>query len=111
MRIYLDACCLLRPWDDQSQPRIRLESEAVCAVLELCAAGAHRWVSSEVVEAEMLRDPDDDRRSVMASMLRFADERLTLDEQAIQFAESLSSNGLGSMDALHVAIAYGSGHF
>jgi hypothetical protein len=27
--LYLDICCLKRPFDDQAQPRIRLESEAV----------------------------------------------------------------------------------
>jgi len=26
MKVYLDACCLNRPFDDQSQDRIRLES-------------------------------------------------------------------------------------
>ena len=33
MLIYLDMCCLKRPFDDQSQPRIRLETEAVLALL------------------------------------------------------------------------------
>jgi hypothetical protein len=33
MRIYVDMCCLKRPFDDQSQPRIRLDSEAVLALL------------------------------------------------------------------------------
>jgi len=28
MKIYLDNCCFNRPFDDQSQIRIRLESEA-----------------------------------------------------------------------------------
>jgi hypothetical protein len=31
--IYLDMCCLNRPFDDQSQPRIRLDAEAVLALL------------------------------------------------------------------------------
>ena len=29
MKIYLDVCCLNRPFDDQTQDRIHLESEAV----------------------------------------------------------------------------------
>lgn len=29
MKIYLDNCCLNRPFDDQSNLRVRLESEAV----------------------------------------------------------------------------------
>ncbi len=28
-RIYLDACCLNRPFDDQTQPRIALETQAI----------------------------------------------------------------------------------
>jgi len=27
-RVYLDLCCLNRPFDDQTQERIRLETEA-----------------------------------------------------------------------------------
>ena len=34
MRVYLDICCLKRPFDDQSQPRIHLEAEAVLALLD-----------------------------------------------------------------------------
>jgi len=37
MRVYLDMCCLKQPFDDQPQPRIHLESEAVLALLS--AAG------------------------------------------------------------------------
>jgi len=33
MKIYLDACCLNRPFDDQSQARIRVESEIIIFIL------------------------------------------------------------------------------
>ncbi len=33
MRLYLDACCLNRPFDDQGQARIRFESNAVVTIL------------------------------------------------------------------------------
>ena len=32
-RVYFDACCLNRPFDDQTQDRIRLESEAVLLIM------------------------------------------------------------------------------
>ena len=35
MAIYLDTCCLNRPFDDQTQDRIRLEAEAVILILIL----------------------------------------------------------------------------
>jgi hypothetical protein len=32
-KIYLDTCCLNRPFDDRSQERVRREAEAVLTVL------------------------------------------------------------------------------
>lgn len=34
MLLYLDMCCLKRPFDDQTDDRIRLETEAVILLLE-----------------------------------------------------------------------------
>ena len=62
MRIYLDVSCLNRPFDDQSQPRIRLESEAVTLILEQIDAGDWRHVSSQIAEIEIAAIPDRERR-------------------------------------------------
>lgn len=35
MRIYLDLCCLKRPFDAQDQPLIRLQTEALVSILAL----------------------------------------------------------------------------
>jgi hypothetical protein len=40
VKVYLDVCCLKRPFDDQTQPRIRMETEAV---LSLLAEGSSRF--------------------------------------------------------------------
>jgi hypothetical protein len=32
----MDACCLCRPFDDRTQDRIRIESEAVMTILGRC---------------------------------------------------------------------------
>jgi hypothetical protein len=39
MKIYLDNCCFNRPFDDQSQLRILLESEAKLKIQENIRAG------------------------------------------------------------------------
>jgi len=82
-----------------------MESEAVCVVMELCAGGAHQWVSSEAIEEELLRDPDVDRRAILTEILRFADERLVVGEPSIRIAEELVARGISAMDALHLALA------
>ncbi len=47
IRIYLDACCLNRPFDDQTQARIRLEAEAVLIILTQCQMGDWEWIGSD----------------------------------------------------------------
>ena len=53
MRIYLDVCCLQRPFDDQTQPRIRVESEAVLAVLAEVEAGSATLLTSDALEYDL----------------------------------------------------------
>ena len=40
MRVYLDNCCYNRPFDDQTQPSVRLETEAKLLVQSLMRSGA-----------------------------------------------------------------------
>jgi predicted nucleic acid-binding protein len=105
MRIYLDACCLQRPFDDQTQPRIRVESEAVLAVLAAVQVGDLTLLTSEVLEFEIERIPDEHRRREALAMLALASERLAITETSEVLANSLVGSGLSAMDALHVAVA------
>ena len=53
LKIYLDVCCLQRPFDDQRQVRVHLEAEAVKLILAQVEAGELIWIGSEVVEFEV----------------------------------------------------------
>lgn len=105
MRIYLDACCLQRPFDDQTQPRIRVESEAVLAVLAAVEAKDAILLSSEALEFEIERIPDAHRRTEALAMLTLAQERLTITEAVEAVAVTLEKVGVTAMDALHTALA------
>jgi len=105
MRIYLDCCCLQRPLDDQSQPRIRVEAEAVLAVLAVVQAENLSLLNSEALEYEIGRIPNAVRRNEVLGMLALANERLELTEQTEALAVSLESDGIWSMDAVHLALA------
>ena len=54
---YLDACCLNRLTDDQSQARIAEEAEAVEQTLHRLSANTVEWLSSAALEAETSRNP------------------------------------------------------
>lgn len=57
MRVYFDCCCLQRPLDDQTQPGIKVESEAVIALLNAVQAGDIIMLNSESLEYEIGRIP------------------------------------------------------
>ncbi len=62
-KIYFDTCCLNRPFDDQTQVRVRLEAEAVLAILSRIENGEWDWVGSEVLMDEIEQMPDTQKLS------------------------------------------------
>lgn len=105
MKVYLDVCCLNRPFDDQEQERIRLEAEAVLLILARFQVGQWQWLSSEVVADEIAQTPDPKRRERLLYLVMHAHESFTLSENEIQRAMELRNLGFGDMDALHLACA------
>src|SRR6266568_6877517 len=104
-RIYLDVCCLNRPFDDQRQDRIRLEAEAILLILGRCEAGAWQWLSSAVVEEEVNNTPSRERRSRVRNMLSGAHSTVALTGAAIARAQELKAMRFRTYDALHLACA------
>lgn len=105
MRIYLDVCCLNRPFDDQAQDRIHLESEAVVAILKHIRKGDWHWISSEVVDHEIQQTPDAERRDRVSTIARFSEEKISIDQEIINRADEIAKMGVDAYDALHLACA------
>ncbi len=105
MKVYLDVCCLNRPFDEQEQERIRLEAEAVLLILTRLKAGQWQWLSSEVIEDEIAQTPDPKRRKRLQYLIMHAQDSFMLTENEVERAMELRSLGMGDMDALHLACA------
>jgi predicted nucleic acid-binding protein len=105
MRIYLDNCCLQRPLDDQTHPRIRVETEAVFVVLAAVRAGEQSLLGSEALEYEVGRIPDEARRTEVLSVLALATERLQVTDAVEALALTFEQQGVRAMDAIHLALA------
>lgn len=103
--IYLDVCCLNRPFDDQRQPRVRIETEAVWALVHAAVVGELAWVSSEVVTLEISRTADPERRRRVASLAAMAGSVISVEPGDRERARSLAAEGFGAFDALHIACA------
>lgn len=105
MKIYLDVCCLNRPFDDQTQDRIHLESEAVITVLKHVETGDWIWISSSVVLFEVNQTPNSDRRNRLLTLCDKASRIIKLNEEIYTISENLKQIGFKSYDALHLACA------
>jgi predicted nucleic acid-binding protein len=105
MKIYMDVCCLNRPFDDQTQDKIRIESDAILAILSKCISGEWRLLSSEVLDMEIEKTQDKWRRSKVKELYRLAKEKIILNDKIIKRAFEIQNYGLKSFDSLHVASA------
>jgi predicted nucleic acid-binding protein len=105
MKIYMDACCLNRPFDDQRQLRIRLESEAIMIMLEKFQNGEWVWLGSEVLLYELRQNPDVEKRHRTLALAQMAHEHIVLTDEILQCAERLKEAGFDVYDAAHLACA------
>lgn len=104
-RIYLDNCCLNRPFDGQAQLRIRLETEAKLRIQERVAAGELELAWSYILDYENAANPFEERRTAIGLWRDRA--VIDVDEcpELLDEARALVALGIGSKDALHVAAA------
>lgn len=105
MKVYFDVCCLNRCFDDQRQPRIRLEAEAVILLFERVDRGIDEWLISPIVENEIARTPDPERREKGFTLLERATRRIAWTDQIKKRANELAGEAIPAMDALHLAAA------
>jgi predicted nucleic acid-binding protein len=104
-RIYLDVCCLNRPFDDQSIDRIHLESEAIMLILKRFESVEWTWISSTVIDHEVDQTPDFERKRRVKTLLSLAHQVVLLTEEIIRRGDEIKQLGFGSYDALHIASA------
>jgi predicted nucleic acid-binding protein len=105
MKIYLDTCCLNRPFDDQSQERIRLETEAVAIILGRITQKQWLWLGSQALEIEIEHTPDFDQQSRMKRVAGFVKQVVEIGEKELGRARELEKLGFGAFDAVHLACA------
>jgi predicted nucleic acid-binding protein len=109
VRVYFDACCLNRPFDDQTQPRIHLEAEAVLAIIARCETGDWEWISSEVIDLEIDRMPDAERRRRIRTLISHSHKTIALGQTEVERAQEFETWGIPAYDALHLACAESAG--
>ncbi len=105
MKIYLDNCCFNRPFDDQKQLRIKLETEAKLRIQEDIRSGSHQLVWSYILDYENSRNPFRERREQIKRWRSYSKADIEEDEKVIDIATRVNQHGIKKMDSLHIACA------
>ena len=105
MKIYLDDCCLNRPFDDQSNLRVRLESEAIKVILLLCEQKKWHLVGSRVTEFEITSTPNQIRRKKLEAINSLSNTCIAINSKITSRAKEFEKLGLQAFDAMHLACA------
>ena len=105
LRAYLDTSVYNRLFDDQTQPRIWLETMALALIVQMIETDMIDLIGSTVVEYENSRNPYPLRRQWVARCLLMASNSQQVDEAIRLRSEILVADGLKAIDALHVACA------
>ena len=113
MNVYLDTSVYNRPFDDQTQPRIWLETLSFVVILQMVEVGDVGLVGSSVLEYENSRNPFSIQKQWVNRCLDLATFCQKVNDKIRNRATMLEKEGLKPIDALHVACAEaaGSGHF
>ena len=104
-KIYLDTCCLNRLFNDQTQTKIREETEAVKVILARFFTKQWHWVISTVLVNEISKTPNETLRFQMQSLLNLAHQNVTVEATETTRGTQLESIGFKWLDALHIACA------
>lgn len=105
MMIYLDNCCFNRPYDDQRQLRIRLETEAKLAVQALMKNGDVKYAWSDMLDAEIAKSPYHDRRAKIIPWRANANRVIHVTQEVEDKAKFFEEMGIKPADSLHIACA------
>jgi len=105
MLIYLDNCCFNRPFDDQSQPKIKIESEAKLEIQDRVQRRKMDLAWSYVLDLENDANPFENRQRTIAAWKNLAVCDTEETTEILAMAKGFQSNNLKIKDSLHLACA------
>jgi len=105
VKVYLDNCCYNRPYDDQAQLRIELETKAKLHVQQQIAENEISLVSSVIIEYENNDNPYELRKHVINDFLQHASDYVDKSDDVVAIANEICNKGIKTKDASHLACA------
>lgn len=106
MIVYLDSCCYNRPFDDQTQERIHLESEAILAILKRGQLGIYEIAGSSILELEIERMHDAVKRQKVKELYEVVSVSIYYTKEIKKRSQEIMRiSKIRTFDSLHIAAA------
>jgi len=105
LRVYLDNCCYNRPYDDQRQVKVALETIAIIMIQTLVRCESIELTWSYVLDYENMKNKSVEHRETIQQWASFAIADVDDSPNVRADAQCAQSTGLRTADALHVACA------
>ncbi len=108
MRIYLDNCCYNRPYDDQSQMRIHLETQAKLHIQDMVRQGKIELVTSYVLDFENSNNCSLQKKTAIEKIIKDYAAVYVSNKREGDIAKTagfIMETGVKEKDAYHVSCA------
>ena len=108
MKVYLDNCCYNRPYDDQTQIRVHLETEAKLHIQDVIKNGDLDLVTSYILEYENGKNRFSHKRQAISDFMSVNESYyvgVERDGKVKEIARDIMKTGVKNIDAFHVACA------
>ena len=103
--IYLDNCCFNRPYDDQAQPNVAIETLAKLYIQELVLKHELDIVWSYILKFENSRNIFEAKREAIAQWEKISIRFVERSEIITAMAREIAATGVKPADSLHIACA------
>jgi len=101
----MDVCCLNRPFDDNNNDRISIESEAILKILYHCQERKWDLFASDVIDLEISRTTDLDKKQKVLLLYSSWTSKIEYNKDIRALAEIFHGYGLKLFDSIHLASA------
>ncbi|MBQ9566398.1 MAG: hypothetical protein IJU98_12510 [Synergistaceae bacterium] len=108
MKVYLDMCCFNRPYDDQSQLRIELETKAKLYIQQLIKNKKLEMVTSFMLRFENAQNPFIMRRDAISDFIDGFSSQFVSSARLSEIEGKINEikrTGVKQKDATHIACA------
>ena len=105
MKLYLDHCAYNRPFDDQRNISIRLETSAKLHIQDKIRNGKYDLVWSYMSDLENSKNPNIENKKAIQNWVKIAILKCKSSSNILKLGKIIEKYGINVKDSLHIASA------